>query len=708
MPTHSCKHSLLSLSLCSTFGATLPVLAQTPQLEEVRVVGRSEGQKYYSGEAEVGRAEIPAREQPQSIRTISRQMIDDVGAVRLEEIYDFVSGISRQNSFGGMWDNFSIRGFSGDPNTGPNFLRNGFAGNRGFNAPRDMANIEKVEVLKGPAAVLYGGSEPGGILNVVTKKPKFKSGQAIEMAVGSFDNYRATVDLTGPLSESFAYRMNIAYEDRASFRDYVKSERHLIAPSFTWLLSSKTTLNYDLELLQHKAPFDRGVVAVNGRLGSVPDSRFLGEPNDGNITINNRTHQLSLEHDFSDDWKLKTGLGYRTTDLSGYSTEASPRTVGVVRFTTAGSPTIERERRFRDYSSEDLAFQSELHGKFQTAGLSHQMLIGVDSYRFELDQRVLRGRSTTTYGMNINDPVYGQAPLPLNTTPTNSVETQTNTGFFAQDQIAVAKNWRVLLGLRQDNFQQTVKDRNTSTGTTQHHQVTTPRMGLTWLATDTVAVYGQYSQSFRPNSGVDAQSKAFSPERANSNELGLKYESRNQRYGGTLAVFDTDKRNVLTNDPNNAGFSVAAGEARSRGVEFDFSGQITKSIRLTANYAFIEAEVTKDSNRQLVGARLINIPKHSGSILAMYENGLSNGTRYGLGGGATYVGKRAGNAVDSFELPDYTTARVVAYWKPNKTLRFSLDVDNLFNKTYYASSYDVYWITPGARRTVTLSMQAKF
>ncbi|UCV16751.1 TonB-dependent siderophore receptor [Quatrionicoccus australiensis] len=705
MHTSQLKYPVLRLALVAAFA--LPAQAQETQLGEVQVVGRSEGQSYYSDEAGVARAETPLREVPQAVRVVPRQAIDDIGAVRLEEAYDYVSGVNRQNNFGGLWDNFSIRGFAGNPDTGANFLRNGFAGNRGYNAPRDMANVERLEVIKGPASALYGGSEPGGILNIVTKKPQFKTGHAVEVYAGSYDTYRTTIDSTGPISDTLAYRLNMAYEDKGSFRDHVDSQRYLIAPSFTWLLSPSTVVNYDFEAIRQKAPMDRGVVAINGQVGSVPRDRFLGEPNDGDITIDNKTHNLTVEHEFSSDWKAKAGLAYRTTSLEGYSTEASPRTAGSVRWTTAGAPVIERERRYRDYSSNDLAFQGEVHGKFATGWLKHEVLAGIDSYRFELDQVMKRGRSTTTYGLNIYDPVYGQTPLALNTTPTNTLETQNNTGFFLQDQIAFATDWRLLVGLRHDRFRQEIDNRSTGVRSEQEHNVTTPRLGLTWLATPTLSVYALASESFRANNGVDAAGGSFDPERGKSKEIGLKYEAPNKRYGGTVSVFEIDKKNVLTNDPANAGFSIAAGEARSRGVEFDFSGQITDKIRVLANYAFIDAEITKDSNAALVGARLINVPKHSGSALAMYEDGFSAG-RYGFGAGATYVGKRAGNSIDSFELPGYTTVRTMAYWKPNKTLRISLDIDNLFDKTYYASSYDVYWITPGAPRTFTLGMQAKF
>lgn len=690
-------------------GTSHCALAEEPSLtlSEINVVGRSEGQDYYSDEAGVARSETPLREVPQSVRVVPRQAIDDIGAVRLEEAYDYVSGVNRQNSFGGLWDNFSIRGFAGNPDTGANFLRNGFAGNRGYNAPRDMANVERLEVIKGPASALYGGSEPGGILNIVTKKPQFKSGHALEMYVGSYDTYRTTLDSTGPISDALAYRLNLAYEDKGSFREQVDSQRYLVAPSFTWLLGAGTIVNYDLELLRQKAPMDRGVIAVNGKVGSIPRERFLGEPGDGDITIDNKTHHLTVEHELADAWKAKFGLAYRTTSLEGYSTEASPRTAGSIRWTSAGAPVIERERRYRDYSSNDLSFQGEILGKFSTGWLQHEVLTGVDSYRFELDQLMRRGRSTTTYGLDVLNPVYGQTPLALTATPTNTLETQHATGFFLQDQMSLAERWRLLLGLRHDRFRQEILNRNTGISTAQEHSVTTPRVGLTWLATPTLSAYVLASESFRANNGVDAASQSFAPERGESREAGLKYESPDKRYGGTLALFEIDKKNVLTNDPANAGYAIAAGEARSRGLEFDFSGQLTSKVRVLANYAHIDAEITKDSNAALVGARLINVPKNSGSVLAMYEDGLAGG-RYGLGAGATYVGKRAGNSIDSFELPSYTTMRAMAYWKPSKTLRFSLDIDNLFDKTYYASSYDVYWVTPGAPRTVTLGMQAKF
>lgn len=703
-----CKYKLSVIAIV-LMGIYQNALAEDTdrELTEVNVVGRSEGQSYYSSEAGISRSDTPLREIPQAVRIVPRQAIDDIGAVRLEEAYDYVSGINRQNNFGGLWDNFSIRGFAGNPNTGANMLRNGFAANRGYNAPREMANIERLEVIKGPASALYGSSEPGGILNIVTKKPQFKTGHAVELYAGSYDSYRLLLDTTGPVTDTLAYRLNVAGEDKGSFRDHIDSQRYLLAPSLTWLPTPHTIVNYDIELFRQKHPMDRGIAAINGEIGHLPRERFLGEPNDGDITMDNQTHLLTVEHEISSDWRAKAGLSYRTTRLEGYSTETSPRSAGRIRWTTAGAPFIERERRLRDYDSDDIAFQGEAHGKFTTGQLKHELLAGIDSYRFKVESVMKRGRSTSAYGLNIYDPVYGQTPLPLNTTPSNSRERQYNTAFFLQDQLSLSEHWRLLLGLRHDRYRQNVDNRNNGTHTKHEQNVTTPRIGVTWLATPTLSAYALASESFRPNGGSDINNRPFEPERGKSKEVGLKYESQNRRYGGTMSIFEITKKNVLTNDPDNAGYSVTAGEARSRGIEFDFSGQLTDKVRLLANYAYIDAKITKDNNPALKGARLLNIPKHGGSLLAMYEDGFKGG-RYGIGAGMTYVGKRAGNAIDTFDLPGYATVRTMAYWRPSPGLRFSLDIDNLFDKHYYASSYDIYWITPGTPRTITLGMQARF
>lgn len=671
-------------------------------LPAVQVVGRSESGAYYSQEATGTKSDLPLRELPQAVRVMSRQTLDDLGAVRVDDVLDYVGGVSRQNNFGGLWDNVAIRGLAGDINNGMPLLRNGFSANRGFNAPRDTANIERIEFLKGPAAALYGASEPGGTLNVVTKKPSRKAAHAFELYAGSDDFYRTALDSTGPLGESVAYRLNVAVEDRGSFRDFVDTHRTLFAPALTWRLGSSTVLEYNGELLRHRTPLDRGVVAVNEQLGIIPRERFLGEPADGDVEVENQTHQFILEHALNLEWSARMGLSYKQGSVEGFSTEpqSSVRPDG---------RTLWRQRRFRDYTSEDLTLQGEVIGRFQTGEIGHELVVGAETYRMDFDQRMLRANPSggAPYAIDIFNPVYGQTqPVPLPNTDTS--EDQKNLALYVQDTLSLGGKWRLMGGLRFDRYEQTLFNRLTNRRTEQSPTAASPRAGVSYLANDNWTFFANAGKSFRPNNGTSAAGISFDPESGRALEVGSKWENSARTLGATLALYDIRKKNVLTSDPANPGFSIAAGEVGSRGFDLDVSGQLSPHWRINASLAYVDATVKRDNQLQ-VGSRLLNIPRVNGSVLVMYENALSGGGRYGIGGGVTHSSSRPGDAADpTFELPSYTLAKLTAYWRLNPKLRVSLDIDNLFDKTYYTSSYQQTWITPGSPRTVMLGMQLAF
>ena len=700
LTVHAQSEPSTSASKTSTAESTLPA---------VEVVGRRQGGGYEADEVSGTKTSLPLRELPQSVRVISRQAIDDLGAVRLDDVLDYVGGVSRQNNFGGLWDNIAIRGLAGNENTGMATLLNGFAGNRGFNAPRDMADIERIEFLKGPAAALYGATEPGGTLNLVTKKPQWRAGSSAEFYVGSFDFYRAALDTTGPLGENLAYRLNAAVERRGSFRDDVDARREVLAPAFSWKLVPGTTLDYTGQWIRHHTPLDRGVVAVNNQLGAVPRERFLGEPADGDVRVDNQTHQFALDHEFNSDWRSRIGLSYRNGTLQGYSTEPTSL--------QADGRTLWRQRRYRDYASDDLALQAELQGKLRTGDLTHELLVGAEAYRFKLDQRMLRinPSAAAPYAIDLYTPVYGQAqPTPNPNTDTH--ELQRNTALTLQDALILSPQWRVVGGLRMDRYHQTLDNRRSGAHTEQTPSETSPRLGVSFLPDASWTLYANAGRSFRPNVGVDAAGQPFTPESGRALEAGAKWERADRRLGATVAVFDIRKRNALTGDPANAGFSIAAGEIRSRGVEADVAGQLTTQWRVTGSLAYNDVSVQRDNTLE-VGGRVLNTPRVNGSVLAVYENALAGGGRYGLGGGFTHMGKRLGQArtqaeatagTVAFDLPAYTTAKLVAYWRLSPALRLSLDVDNLFDTSYYTSSYSRVWVTPGSARSATLGLQAKF
>jgi iron complex outermembrane receptor protein len=255
MKHNAIRFAVLGLIACvqASQSQAQSAAAQTESgaLPSVTVTDSSEKEQYrQSRSSSATRTDTPLQELPQSVQVISRQLIDDLHATRVDDVLLYVSGVARQNNFGGLWDNYSVRGFSGNENGGMNILWNGFASNRGYSPPRDMANVETIDFLKGPSAALYGSSEPGGTINVVTKKPQFKAANSLDLSVGTQGFYRSAIDSTGALNDKVAYRLNAAMETKGGSRDDVRSKREFVAPAFTWLLTDRTTLNYEAEFLR--------------------------------------------------------------------------------------------------------------------------------------------------------------------------------------------------------------------------------------------------------------------------------------------------------------------------------------------------------------------------------------------------------------------------------------------------------------------------
>ncbi|MCA1858942.1 TonB-dependent siderophore receptor [Janthinobacterium sp. HSC-3S05] len=637
---------------------------------------------------------------PQSVRVLTGDLLRDAGVTTLAGALDLASGIAKQSPLGGLWDSYAMRGFTGDPNFGSDYMVNGFSSSRGYNGMRDGGNTQAVEVLKGPASALYGRGEPGGTVNITTKKPKFAPAYSADVSLGSFQTRRSALDLTGPLSDTIAYRLNAAHEEEHSFRDTVKVERSLFSPSFLWLAGEHTTVSYEIEAVRQRAPFDRGVVAVNGKLGAVPVSRFLGEPDDGPMTVKSLGQQLFIHHALSDDWTVQAGASYRDSELRGYSTEASKL--------LADGRTLNRQRRHRDFSATDVSARVEVLGKFTTGALAHEVLAGVDVYHFD-DHRVQLRRNPSAanaYAIDIVNPVYGgkAAPLALSI---DTQEGQRARGLYAQDQVDLGAQWKALVGVRHNTYTQDVTNNRLHVSNRQSLSATSPRAGLVYQPSQAWSLYASAAKGFRPNSGISIANQAFPAERSRSYELGAKLETG--KLTGTVAVYDIRKSNVLTTNPANTDFAIAAGEVGSRGLELDVSGEVARGLRVSGAYAYTNATVTRGDNTIVTGSRFANVPRHSANLLATQQFALGTGTA-SVGGGLQYVGERLGDVAvsSSFTLPAYTTAKLLASYSPTAKLRLALNVENLFNRSYYASSYSQLWVAPGAERAVTLNAHYRF
>ncbi|WP_285448456.1 TonB-dependent siderophore receptor [Xanthomonas sp. LMC-A-07] len=690
--------------------AAAPATAAEPQARSLDAVQVRSDYAPYRALTVTGatKTEAPLRDLPISARVLDHSLLEDAGVTDLAGALDMASGITKANNLGGLWDSYSIRGFTGDPNFSSDYMVNGFNASRGYNGLRDGANTQSVEVIKGPASALYGRGEPGGAVNIVTKKPLFDAQHSVDLSAGRFASYRAALDSTGPLSETVAYRVNLMHKDQHSFRDTVDSDATLLAPSLLWMPTPDTTVSYELELLRIHTPFDRGVTAIDGDANRLPASRFLGEPGDGDIDLHSTGHQVFAVHGLNQTWSLQGGATYRDSGMRGFSTE--PWTL------QADDRTLRRERRYRDYQGRDIAARAELLGTLGSGKVSHHVLFGIDGNRFNDSRYQLRARSAATpYSIDVLAPRYGVAQPGRLAPITDTDERQQVWGVYAQDQIDLGARWKALLGVRYDHYQQDIANRLRATTQQASDGVISPRAGLTVHLDDTLSLYASAAAGFRPNSGVGANGQSFAPEKSRSLETGLKYVQPGEGLEATLAVFRIDKENVLSLDPADTSFSLPVGQMRSEGAELDLLGRLTPHLAASVGLAYTDSQVTRSSAAAVgtglaEGRRFPNVPRVSGNAFVNYAQPLSGTRSAAVGVGVSRTGERLGS-VDSntgFVLPAYTVWRLVGHYDLSERLRLYAKVENLTDRRYAAFSYSEQWVYPGAPRTWTVGARLRF
>lgn len=659
------------------------------------------------------RGDVPLNALPQSVAVISADTLEDQAITDFQNTIDLASGIVRQNTLGGLWDSFAIRGFAGGENLPGGYLINGYSAGRGYSGRRDTVNIQSIEILKGPGSALYGRSEPGGTINIITKKPQFSPAGYLQVSAGSYDHYRAEADYTNAITDQLAFRVNGAYEDNGSFRDTIHAKKWFFSPSIDYVISDRTKLSYELELLDQKIPFDRGVVVLNNDFSQVNRKTFYGEPADGPMHVQAIGHQLSLTHELADNWQLLTGVGYRDSSLEGYSSDTELSASRQLLY--QDGTTLSRQRRWRDYDAKDLSARVELSGTFQ-AGVKHHVLMGADGYHYQLDSFLRRWRvapGDDTYSIDVHHPVYGQTP-PAMPISNDDHEKQRAFGVYLQDQLDLTTQWKMLLGMRFDHFEQRIANSLNGNVTHQSQNTTNPRAGLVFKANDNLSLYVSYAEGFRPNSGTDVNGIPFDPENSKSWETGAKFALFDNNVTGTLALFRAEKSNILTADPVNTGYTATLGKARSRGIELDLNAWLSDSTQLALAYAYTDAETENDVINPdwgvniPAGSRLVNIPKHKLNLTLTQEFTLfSHSAKAGIN--ATYVDKRLGDSVSpDYELPEYTLVRIFATQHFGPNWQVNASINNLLDKHYFVSSYAALWTQPGEPRTATISVKYAF
>ena len=696
------------VSLCVLQAYSVPTWAEEPtpakpaslELQATDIVGNADYESaqgpvkgyHATRSASATRTDTAIHETPQSISVVSRDVVEDLSATRLQDALDYAGGIGRGNNFGGQGlTTFTVRGFT----TGE-FYRNGFPINRGYPNMPDANTIERLEVLRGPATMLYGRGDPGGTFNVVSKQPLAERTVTLGSQVSDQGMRRGTLDASGPLDEEgrLAYRLNVIGEGGDTFRDHVETERYGVAPVVTWQVNDTTRLTFEGDFMRNNAPLDRGLTHYAGQRGTASRDTFFGEKDVGKLHNDNNMLQVRFEHMLNDDWTLAGGTQWLDGTLQGNAVEGN----GIA----ADGRTLGRNFNYRKLEWTDRDTQLNLTGHFSMGGFEHTLLTGIEYEDYDYQSIIQRSAvGAGAYPIDIFDPVYGQPRPALTRKPTDDQENLKTFGVFVQDQVALTERLKLLAGARFERFEHKYENFAIANGDWDaSHNAVTPRLGMIYDLTDTVAVYANTARSFKPNTGRNAQGGGFKPEEGKSYEMGIKWEALDRQVSVDAAVYQIEKRNVLTSDPQDSTLNVAAGEVRSRGFDLNVAGNLTPEWRVIGGYAYVDAEVVKDNTFEK-GSRLLNVPRNSFSLLNVYEFQDGGLKGLGLGLGARYVDERAGKmGVNPFSMDSYTVVDLLGYYKVNERIRLNLDLKNLFDADYEEGAFGGVYAYPGAPRTV--------
>ncbi|WP_404783697.1 TonB-dependent siderophore receptor [Altericista sp. CCNU0014] len=677
--------------------------------EEVIVTGdRTPSYRVPNSSTATG-TDTPILETPFSVQVVPKEVIRDQQATRIEEVLSNVSSVNTLGTDGGRDANFNIRGFGSRFGSRAPLLRDGFRQYDQFQGIPEIGNLEQIEVLKGPSSILYGQIEPGGIINLVPKKPLSEPFYEIELQAGNRDFVRPRIDLSGPLTSDgdLLYRLSALYKHEDNFRGFDNAtDRIAIAPSVTWKISDRTKAEFSLEYIYNRGPADFGLTAFGNGVAPVPRDRVINNPDD-TITTNFLSLGYNFEHQFNDRWKIRNGFRYLFYDYN-YSVVALPFIVedaNVTRF------YADQENKSNSYS-----LYTNAVGKFETGSVKHTLTVGVDLNRTDGSSITLFDANNPST-INIFDPDYNAVPKPPKSTLPlfeNTITTSDRLGVYIQDRIKLLDNLTLVAGVRYDTItQKTINTTDTdfvdAGESTQTDSAFTPRIGILYQPIKELSLFANYSQSFNPNTeNTTVTGAPLPPERGQGFDLGVKAELFDRKLLATLTYFNITKNNVGVVDPNFPLFSTTIGQEQSQGIELDVAGEILPGWKVIGSYAYTDAKVSKDTNLDNIGNRFVGVPLHSASLWTTYE--IQKGPLKGLGFGAglKYVGDRAGDVENTYTVGDYLIGNAAIFYNRDR-YRFALNFKNISNAYYIESSTgNEGGIEPGAPFTVIGSFSVKF
>ncbi len=635
------------------------------------------------------RTNPPAKLVPQAIDSVKASELTAFGQPTLSEALTGIPGVNASGDT--RFDGVNIRGFSASND----FYLDGFRDDMQYT--RDLGNTERVEVLKGPAAVLYGRGSTGGIVNRVSKKPQKGLESSVSAQVGSFDSRRLAADLNGEAGEQVQVRLNLAQEDKDSFRNGVTSKRTLLAPSVNWEINDKLNWLVQYERNEHDRTPDRGIPGVNGRPADVPKEYVYSDTRRDFIDDVAQSTRSRFTWDINDQWQLRQQLGYTSLDSQFDNTYV----------TSVKGDQVTRSRWQQDLKANSLISNTEAEGQLQTGPIEHRLLVGFEQNWQERTPKLYQNATAIPAG-NLYDP--GSLPtydgaMKLSSDANHKVR---GYGLYLQDQLSLG-DWHLLAGLRRDDF--TVTSRRNDLNKEETVSVTSlsPRLGLVWNPIEEHAFYASYSKTFTPVGGEligitpGDKNNNLDPQHTRLYEGGVKSDWLDGRLATTLSLYRLEMYNKRSKDPLDPTKVILTGLQRTEGIELSARAQLTDEIYLRGGIAIQDAEQVK-ADADLQGKRPMNVSRQNGELFAGYQNG-----KQGWFGetGVTAVGDRFADNANTTTLPGYARfdARAGYRWQQWET---QLSVENLTDHDYFVSASSASQIMPGTPRQLHLSAAYRF
>ncbi|HEX2606127.1 MAG TPA: TonB-dependent receptor [Flavisolibacter sp.] len=676
----------------------------------------------------IGKVPIHPMDLPQSVAVIGQGLIRDQQAQRLSDVVKNVNGVYLATTRGSSQETFAARGYSFGSS---NLFKNGSRVNSG--AMPEVSSLDRVEVLKGSAAILFGQVAPGGVVNMITKQPKFKFGGEVSFRAGSYDLYKPAFDIYGPITSNLAYRLNGTYETANSYRDQVHTKRYYVNPSFLYKLSNRTTLVLEGDYLNHEFTPDFGIGTIGDtKIPDVPRSRYLGA-SWSYATTQQATATASISHKFSEAWRLQSSLSYQFYKRDYFATE---------RIQAAANGDWVRPLG-RTLTDEDYySAQVNLNGNFKTGNLEHTFLSGVDADRYfttayGFSYPAVAGLPAGSYDrINIFDlQKYQQrTDMPVATAIRKTEAPINRIGGYVQDLVKLSDKFNLLAGIRWSYVETrgidslSLVNGATTKGSNRYDKAFSPRFGIVYKPAATTSLFASYANSFTVNTGQDVYGAAIAPSIIDQYEVGIKNDFFKGKLSTNVTVYRIINNNLAQMAPfkadgvtpnSDATIKVLSGQTTSDGWEVDLAAHPVEGMDITAGYSHNYIRYTKTSPEKgsfITGERLVNNPEHTanGSIFYTFGQGALKGFK--LGGSVFYVGDRFGGwnnnvgqaqtynrliAVDGF-----TTADIAAGYSFKKVSLLA-KVSNLTNTlNYYV--HENYSINPIPPRQLVATVSYKF